>query len=554
MVDRGEQLEGPRPVVVERQREHLGAAGRRAARIGREHRPRRGGRHRGEIHQRAVRVDVERSEDRGRIRHELERRRVLAVGAEVHQRVERAGRAREGGCRGGLVAARQSAFVDRAEETGHAARQDRNVVGDRDLEVARERDGVAVEIDRLDEAREIEERAVLAVAAGLVERIDQVEGPGAGRDVEREGEHLVPAAVRPARAAIGPGRERLDVADGRAVGRARRRRDGREVDRLIVRREAETAEPGAGRGRADKLEAVRDGGADGVMVAEVVDECRAQGAALRAVGAERDEVRERAGRDDRGAVIVARAVEIAGRARREAALVDAAAREAAGEHRHVVRDRDREVARQRDGVAVEIDALDEAREIDRRGVLAAARGLIERVDQREGPGAGGLVELERKDLVAVVAERRGGERLDAVVDRDVDVIHGLAVRRQPVATVEAREPALRRVLADELEALVDGDEAVAGADRAGLGAVGAEAHEPRQRARGRDRGAVVVAAAEQVAAVGREAAFVDRARRARAGHEHRHVVDDLHAEVVGQRDRVAVEVDTLDEARQIDGL
>src|SRR5215469_2595277 len=112
----------------------------------------------------------------------------------------------------------------------------------------------------------------------------------------------------------------------------------------------------------------------------------------------------------------------------------------------------------------------------------------------------------------MVGARR--QRRDPVAERDVDLVDPLAVREQAGAVVEAREPALRRVLADELVALVDGDELMARDDRAGVGPVGAEIDEAGDRTACRDRGVRIVAAAEEIALVvmarRREPALVDR--------------------------------------------
>ena len=248
--------------------------------------------------------------------------------------------------------------------------------------------------------RQVEGNAVFCVAARIVERVDQRERVAAVA-VEDEREDLVAAIGR---AAIGPGRERLR-------GAAVRRRDGDVVDLLAVRLHVEVVR--AGRNR--EPEAVG----------------RAAGGLRRAVGAERHEVRNRAADHRRGgarAVVVAVAVEIARAGRRvgEGAFVDAA-RDVGRprEHRHVVGHGDLEVARERDAVAVEVDRLDQVRQVEGRRVLLPAARVVERLEQLEHPRAV-AVEREREHGRAALA-RVGGERLRVAVepdagDRERDVV------------------------------------------------------------------------------------------------------------------------------------
>src|SRR4029077_2410109 len=78
----------------------------------------------------------------------------------------------------------QAALVDGARQAGGAADQDRRVVGDLDLQVVRrEPDRVAVEVDRLHQARQID-----GGGAVVVDRGQQLEGPGAVV-AQRQGEH-----------------------------------------------------------------------------------------------------------------------------------------------------------------------------------------------------------------------------------------------------------------------------------------------------------------------------------------------------------------------------
>ena len=438
LVDRIEQRERPLPgTLVERQREDRVTAALVRARgehlvavaVGREGR---------DVDLVAMRRNIEAREPRVRLRlrDQLERVGGRPVGAEGDQVPQRAGRGRGGEIvlvvvavalvvagaveiadRGRVV---QGAFVDRAGRV-REGREHRHVVLDRDRKIAGQRRRVAVEIDRLDEAREVEARAVLSPARRVVDRVEQREGPRPRGHVEREGEHLVATAVRAVRAAVGPGRERLGIGDGRAVGRGRRR-DGGEIDCLAVRGLSEPGEPGSCRALADELEAVRDRLRDRRLVMEVAER-GTEGVGMRPVGAEAHEVRERAAHDGRRMRIVALAVEI-GAALIEVvilellqpAFVDQTRAARRGEHRHVVDDVDLEVGRERDHVAVEIGRLDQAREVEGGRILALG-GLIERVDQRERVGAV-AVERQREDLVAAVpraAVGPGRERLRGAV-------------------------------------------------------------------------------------------------------------------------------------------
>ena len=239
------------------------------------------------------------------------------------------------------------------------------------------------------------------------------------------------------------------------------------------------------------------------------------------VGAERDQVRDRAADRRRGAcerVVVAAAIKVAGagRGKRQRTFVDAAGRIGrAREHRHVVDHVDREAARaERRDVAVEVDRLHDPGQVEDDRILAGAlrrMRIVERIDEREGPLARALVELEGEDLVAGVAARARRQRRDPICDRDADDVDRLAVRRQ----VEIADDVLRAREADQLEAAG----ALRRAEIERGRAVGAEAHDPGERAGGAGRSARVVAGAELVAdAARREAAFVDDADR-RAGFE-----------------------------------
>ena len=234
------------------------------------------------------------------------RRNGGAVGAEAHGCRERA-RDRGGGdavvVAGAVEVTRaggregQRPFVDAAGRDGAA--DDRHIVGDIDLEVARGQcDAAAVVVDRLDEARQVERGRALALVRPIVERIDQRERVGAVA-VEREGEDLVPAIGR---ATIGPGGERLRV----AVGAVAQRRQGDVVDLLAVRGDAEVMRRAAG-------DREREAGRVGPIERG-------------AVGAERHGAGDRAAEDRRGAgsLVVAAAVEIAQRAGGERAFLHAA--------------------------------------------------------------------------------------------------------------------------------------------------------------------------------------------------------------------------------------
>ena len=322
-------------------------------------------------------VGTEAHEARQRAAHDGRRMRVVALAVEIGAvLVEEE-----------ILDLLQPAFVDQARAARRG--EHRHVVDDVDLEVGRERDHVAVEIGRLDQAREVEGGRILALRA-LIERVDQRERVAAVA-VEREREDFMAAAIRAVRAAVGPRRERLRRAV-RALGH-RRQRD--VVDLLAVRRDAEVVGAGGDREREAGIAAV------------AVDR-RPVGAEAHQIGDRARDRRRRAAR----AVIIPVAVEVAeaGRRERECALIDAARGIArAGEHRHVVDDRDLEVARERNAVAVEIDCLDEAGEVEDDRILAGAlrrMRIVERVDEREGPLARALVEPEREDLVAGVARAR----------------------------------------------------------------------------------------------------------------------------------------------------
>ena len=662
MVDRRQQLEGPGAVVVQRQREDLGAA--RAARKGRERRARRAGRDRRVVHLHAVRLDIERAQHGGRVRHKLERRRVRPVGAEVHQGVERADCTGKGRRRGRLVAARQPAFIRGAAETRGAAGDHRHVVGVAHRECAA--DGVAVEVL----GREVE-REVEVVLAGdlLVERLVENEVVAAvrGRRGEHDREHHIRRIDRGRRRIARKADERVGIEQGVSDGLAVRRQVGdgiavavrdrdvvcsrglvREVDRTkdsrggaardreviehdlsavagdrleLKRREKNALERRAGRaeqGRSFNADIAddpdRNGDRDGIAVDvlagrnDVVGLSRTDEKAeihackrkRRAVGrghgydrafglrsaaghkgsavvpgdvdvAGRDRARrlaqaveidglrcswnsrragrgravsaevdaERAAEGGGGTGVVAGAVGI-GR-RREAAFVDAAGGRA-GEHRHVVDDRDLEVARQRDAVAVEVDRLDQAGQVEGGRILALGR-LVDRIDQRERVAAVAVEDEREHPGAARRGARIGGQRLGRPAGRDGEVVDLDPVRLDAEIVAAGRDGELEAVLARPAEG----------------GTVGAEAHEARERAahgRGDAGDAVVVAIAVEVTrAGGREGQrpFVDAAGRAGGAGEHRHVVDDRDLEVARQRDAVAVEVDRLDQAGQVEG-
>ena len=147
-----------------------------------------------------------------------------------------------------------------------------------------------------------------------------------------------------------------------------------------------------------------------------------------AVSAEVDA--ERAAEGGGGTGVVAGAVGI-GR-RREAAFVDAAGGRA-GEHRHVVDDRDLEVARQRDAVAVEVDRLDQAGQVEVEIVLAGDR-LVERLVEHERVGAvrrRGRQRHREHDARVVNGRRRGGARIaDQRIGIEQHIVDEIAVRRE----------------------------------------------------------------------------------------------------------------------------
>ena len=300
--------------------------------------------------------------------------------------------------------------------------------------------------------------------------------------------------VRVARAGAGPGGEHV-------AG------DRRKIDRLAVRHETKAAQPGIRR--------------------RLTDEAERRGAGT--VRTERHRTRERDRRARRKPMVVAGAEQVARRARREAALVERRRRLAADHDRHVVDDVDLEAAGgERDGVAVEVDRLDEIRQVEDQRVLVQARRVVERIDQGERIGAV-AVEGEREHLGAVARPARiGGERLRHAIGpvdrrRQREEVDLCAVRRDPEVMRASRHR--------ELEAGTE--QRVAGPDD-DVRAVRAEAHQAGERAGRGHRRARIVAVAEQVARrARRQPALVDDAE-GRAGLKRD--VAQIGAEVVGGAD------------------
>ena len=467
MVERLEQIERPRAVAVDGEREDLVV-------VGIERRQRRAGDAR-RIDGKAMRREAEAGEPiggRGLV-DQLEFARVRAVGAELHQRRKRV-REAGGRDRGGRIVARpmavrrrrEATFVDQAEHGARRRVEHRHVVGHRDREDAG--------------------------AAGR--RVAEVVGADLVLVAHREVEHQV--IERAGRIDVDQRAARRDVDRRRAVVALRVARVGGPVnsrgDALVAHREQiEARRVGAGARDHESL-------AVGNMVV-------ADTQALR--------------RHLDGGARIVRRVGVAG----EGQPVEG---HPAGRQLRVVSGRQRELRRhragqvvQRDCVAVEVDRLHEAREVDGRRILAVADRLIERLQQVERPRAV-AVDGQRENLVVVRVERR--ERV-AVDGRRIDQE---AVRGEP----ESREPGAGCRRVDHMEC-------------GGVWAVGAELDERCKRAGGAGRGGRKALIVADAVGVGRrrEAAFIDGGGDGgRRRVLHRHVVGVGDRE--GAAGRVAVEV------------